>query len=197
MLSTVCWLIAIWCFDFRWCGGPNPAVWWTGQQNRPQQFSSRPILLQLQWVCIAFSVTWQNNPNKLQHLDSNKKERMKIMKISQKLQFRYQQENDREGYIFVRGIRVGQWTQQTVEVCSWKGGTHLAVCHKPACCLWLLTHLFYPTAENRQRSTSRKPYCQKQLLKADHRLLACVGCFVAWLIFVPCQAIMYAYCAQR
>lgn len=51
-------------------------------------------------------------------------------------------------------IRVGQGWQQTVEVCPYKRGTHLAVCHTAALChpLWPLTHPFYPVAENRQFS---------------------------------------------
>lgn len=51
-------------------------------------------------------------------------------------------------------IRVGQRSQQTVEVCPREGGAHLAACHTAAYChpLWPLNHLLCPLVERRQDS---------------------------------------------
>lgn len=120
-------------------------------------------LLQLQWVCLARTVPELGNL-KLKTLEREKKGRnlkrtgRRGERIDSDINRRW-----RVREICIRKeisgavqIRVGQRSQQTVEVCPWKGGTHLAVCHPAACChpLQPVTHLFQPKAEKRQCSSS-------------------------------------------
>lgn len=96
---------------------------------------------------------------KLQTLEGKKWRNLKRKRRrdwKKRTRFRYQQETASKGGIFTWKeilreveIRVGPCSQQTMEVCPWKGESHLAVCHTAAFChpLWPATHLLYPMEE--------------------------------------------------
>lgn len=147
------------CYDFHWWGR-NSAVQLAAKRSRLQQFSSLPILSPAAAVGL-FCNDGAGLPETAE-LGEGKDVIQKEVAIRERdIQIFNRRQGVSEIFIWKETsgevqIRVGQHSQQTLEVSPWKGGTHLAIWHTAARCSprCPVTHLFYATAEYKQCSSS-------------------------------------------